>query len=160
MEKHFLSPRWGCVFGCFFYPGLRFGLAAALVLGYGLSTALRLFRRGTNRQERQAIGENKKPDRNSACRLIRQSNKPYIKFSYYYCPTSSFLCKIFKNQIRKLLTLKFFLIFEKIFELFEFRSDRSFAHVGCRRQPASSLSMRLAVKLLQSRRDGTMSNPR
>jgi hypothetical protein len=30
------------------------------------------------------------------------------------------LCKIFKNQIRKLLTLRLFLIFEKIFELFEF----------------------------------------
>ncbi|NMA20395.1 MAG: hypothetical protein GX927_07430 [Lentisphaerae bacterium] len=26
-----------------FYPGLRFGLAAALALGYGLSTASRLF---------------------------------------------------------------------------------------------------------------------
>jgi hypothetical protein len=43
MEKHFLSPRWGCVFGWMFYPGLRFGLAAALALGYGLSTAPRLF---------------------------------------------------------------------------------------------------------------------
>jgi hypothetical protein len=87
-------------------------------------------------------------------------HQPYKKISYYYRPKSSFLCKIFKNQIRKLLTLRLFLIFEKIFELFEFRSDRSFAHVGCRRQPAPSLSMRLAVKLLQSRRDGTMSNPR
>ena len=43
MEKHFLSPRWGCVFGWVFYPGLRFGLAATLALGYGLSTAPRLF---------------------------------------------------------------------------------------------------------------------
>ena len=43
MEKHFLSPRWGCVFGWVFYPGLRFGLATALALGYGLSTASRLF---------------------------------------------------------------------------------------------------------------------
>jgi hypothetical protein len=31
------------VFGWVFYPGLRFGLAAALALGYGLSTAPRLF---------------------------------------------------------------------------------------------------------------------
>ena len=38
MEKHFLPPRRGCVFGRVFYPGLRFGL------GYGLSTAPRLFR--------------------------------------------------------------------------------------------------------------------
>ena len=44
MEKHFLPPRRGCVFGRVFYPGLRFGLAAALALGYGLSTAPRLFR--------------------------------------------------------------------------------------------------------------------
>ena len=43
MEKHFLSPRWGCVFGWVFYPGLRFGLAAALALGCGLSAASRLY---------------------------------------------------------------------------------------------------------------------
>ena len=83
-----------------------------------------------------------------------------LQFLCYYSSTSCFFRKIFKKQIRKLLTLNLFLISEKIFEFFEFRSSRSFAHVGCRRQPASSLSMRLAVKLLQSRRDGTMSNPR
>ena len=37
-------------------------------------------------------------------------------FSYYYHSTSSFLGKIFKKHIRKLLTLKLFLIFEKINE--------------------------------------------
>lgn len=44
MEKHFLSPRWGCVFGWVFSPGLRGGLTATLALGCDLSTASRLFR--------------------------------------------------------------------------------------------------------------------
>ena len=43
-----------------------------------------------------------------------------MKFSYYYHPESCFLGKIFKNQMRKLLALKAFLIFENLFELFDF----------------------------------------
>ena len=30
MEKHFLLPRWGCVYGWVFYPGLRFGLGCVV----------------------------------------------------------------------------------------------------------------------------------
>jgi len=53
-------------------------------------------------------------------RLVLAEKAISMNFSYYYHSTSCFFRKIFKNQIRKLLALRFFLIFEIFFELFDF----------------------------------------
>ena len=47
--------------------------------------------------------------------------QPFKNFSYYYHPESCFLGKIFKNQMRKLLALKAFLIFEIFLNFLIFR---------------------------------------
>ena len=55
-----------------------------------------------------------KPDRKSMCNPIRQNNNS-TNFPRYYCQTSSFLEKIFRELMRKLLALRGFLIFENFF---------------------------------------------
>jgi hypothetical protein len=61
--------------------------------------------------------------------MLRSAHRPTQKNSYYYRPKSSFLEKIFKNQIRKLLALRGFLIFEKLFE-FSVMGEGSRLHAG------------------------------
>jgi hypothetical protein len=58
--------------------------------------------------------------------------QPYKKNSYYYHPESCFLGKIFKKQMRKLLALKAFLIFEIFlnFLIFSVMREGSRLHAG------------------------------